>query len=65
MIIFRVRITSALCDSTVARSPLVIVESIVALHRAEFTGRGTLAERQQRLKINKNERQECKFISSG
>jgi DNA repair protein RadA len=28
---------------------LVIVDSIVSLHRAEFTGRGTLAERQQRL----------------
>ncbi|HXX97310.1 MAG TPA: hypothetical protein VEL11_09370 [Candidatus Bathyarchaeia archaeon] len=25
--------------------------SIIALHRAEFTGRGTLAERQQRLNI--------------
>jgi DNA repair protein RadA len=30
---------------------LVIVDSIIALHRAEFTGRGTLAERQQRLNI--------------
>lgn len=28
---------------------LVIIDSIVSLHRAEFTGRGTLAERQQRL----------------
>ena len=28
---------------------LVIVDSIMSLHRAEFTGRGTLAERQQRL----------------
>jgi DNA repair protein RadA len=28
---------------------LVIIDSIVALHRAEFAGRGTLAERQQRL----------------
>ena len=26
-----------------------MVDSIIALHRAEFTGRGTLAERQQRL----------------
>jgi DNA repair protein RadA len=30
---------------------LVIVDSIIALHRAEFTGRGTLADRQQRLNI--------------
>jgi DNA repair protein RadA len=30
---------------------LVIVDSIIALHRAEFTGRGTLAERQQRLNM--------------
>jgi RecA/RadA recombinase len=28
-----------------------MVDSIIALHRAEFTGRGTLAERQQRLNI--------------
>ena len=28
---------------------LVIVDSIISLHRAEFMGRGTLAERQQRL----------------
>jgi DNA repair protein RadA len=33
------------------RTKLVIVDSIIALHRAEFTGRGTLAERQQRLNI--------------
>ena len=30
---------------------LVIVDSVISLHRAEFTGRGTLAERQQRLNI--------------
>ena len=30
---------------------LVIVDSIIALHRAEFIGRGTLADRQQRLSI--------------
>jgi DNA repair protein RadA len=30
---------------------LVMVDSIIALHRAEFTGRVTLAERQQRLNI--------------
>ena len=30
---------------------LVIVDSIISLHRAEFTGRGTLAEREQRLNI--------------
>jgi DNA repair protein RadA len=30
---------------------LVIVDSIIALHRAEFIGRGTLADRQQRLNI--------------
>ena len=28
---------------------LVIIDSIISLHRAEFSGRGTLAERQQRL----------------
>ena len=28
---------------------MVIVDSIISLHRAEFTGRGTLAERQQKL----------------
>lgn len=28
---------------------LIIIDSIVSLHRAEFTGRGTLAERQQKL----------------
>jgi DNA repair protein RadA len=33
------------------RAKLVIVDSIIALHRAEFTGRGTLADRQQRLNI--------------
>jgi DNA repair protein RadA len=33
------------------KGKLVIVDSIIALNRAEFTGRGTLAERQQRLKI--------------
>src|SRR5215472_6093856 len=33
------------------RTKLVIVDSIIALHRAEFTGRGTLAERQQRLNM--------------
>src|SRR5262249_36852557 len=31
------------------KAKLVIVDSIIALHRAEFIGRGTLAERQQRL----------------
>jgi DNA repair protein RadA len=33
------------------KAKLVIVESIIALHRAEFIGRGTLADRQQRLNI--------------
>ena len=33
------------------KAKLVIVDSIIALHRAEFTGRETLAERQQRLNI--------------
>jgi DNA repair protein RadA len=28
---------------------LLVVDSIISLHRAEFTGRGTLADRQQRL----------------
>ena len=28
---------------------LVIIDSIISLHRAEFAGRGTLADRQQRL----------------
>jgi DNA repair protein RadA len=31
------------------RIKLVIVDSIISLHRAEFVGRGTLSERQQRL----------------
>jgi DNA repair protein RadA len=30
-------------------SKLVIIDSIISLHRAEFSGRGTLSERQQRL----------------
>jgi DNA repair protein RadA len=28
---------------------LIIIDSIISLHRAEFAGRGTLADRQQRL----------------
>lgn len=31
------------------KARLVVVDSIISLHRAEFTGRGNLAERQQRL----------------
>jgi DNA repair protein RadA len=31
------------------KSKLVIIDSIISLHRAEFAGRGTLADRQQRL----------------
>jgi DNA repair protein RadA len=31
------------------KAKLVIVDSIISLHRAEFAGRGTLADRQQRL----------------
>jgi DNA repair protein RadA len=31
------------------KAKLVIVDSIISLHRAEYTGRETLAERQQRL----------------
>jgi len=31
------------------KAKLVIVDSVISLHRAEFPGRGTLAERQQRL----------------
>ncbi len=31
------------------RIKLVVVDSVISLHRAEFSGRGTLAERQQRL----------------
>ncbi len=31
------------------KAKLVIVDSIISLHRAEFVGRGTLAERQQKL----------------
>jgi DNA repair protein RadA len=33
------------------KAKLVIVDSIISLHRAEYTGRETLAERQQRLKV--------------
>jgi hypothetical protein len=29
------------------KAKMVIVDSIISLHRAEFTGRGTLADRQQ------------------
>jgi len=31
------------------RARVVIIDSIISLHRAEYTGRGTLADRQQRL----------------
>ena len=31
------------------KAKLVIIDSIISLHRAEFPGRGTLADRQQRL----------------
>ncbi len=31
------------------RAKLVIIDGIISLHRAEFAGRGTLADRQQRL----------------
>jgi DNA repair protein RadA len=33
------------------KAKLVIIDSIISLHRAEYTGRETLAERQQRLNI--------------
>jgi DNA repair protein RadA len=33
------------------KAKIVIVDSIISLHRAEFIGRGTLADRQQRLNI--------------
>src|SRR5205807_8181999 len=33
------------------KAKLVVVDSIISLHRAEFSGRGTLADRQQRLNI--------------
>ena len=38
-------------DKTIEQynAKLVIIDSIISLHRAEFSGRGTLAERQQRL----------------
>jgi DNA repair protein RadA len=31
------------------KAKIVIIDSIISLHRAEFSGRGTLADRQQRL----------------
>ena len=31
------------------RAKMIIIDSIISLHRAEFAGRGTLADRQQRL----------------
>ncbi|HLN34033.1 MAG TPA: DNA repair and recombination protein RadA [Nitrososphaeraceae archaeon] len=31
------------------KAKLVVIDSIISLHRAEFSGRGTLADRQQRL----------------
>jgi len=43
---------------------IVIVDSIIALHRAEFTGRGTLAERQQRLNIMLHRLSSCGYKSS-
>jgi RecA/RadA recombinase len=33
----------------IAEAKLVIIDGIIPLHRAEFAGRGTLADRQQRL----------------
>src|SRR5947209_4966594 len=33
------------------KAKMVIVDSVISLHRAEFIGRGTLADRQQRLNI--------------
>jgi DNA repair protein RadA len=33
------------------KAKLVIVDSIISLHRAEYTGRETLADRQQRLNV--------------
>ncbi|MFZ0514244.1 MAG: hypothetical protein WAM14_21750 [Candidatus Nitrosopolaris sp.] len=33
------------------KAKLVIIDSIISLHRAEFTGMETLADRQQRLNI--------------
>lgn len=43
-------------------SKLVIVDSIISLHRAEFSGRGTLAERQQRLGKMLNKLRRCADI---
>ncbi|MGI0015731.1 MAG: DNA repair and recombination protein RadA, partial [Nitrososphaera sp.] len=31
------------------KARMIIIDSIISLHRAEFSGRGTLADRQQRL----------------
>jgi DNA repair protein RadA len=31
------------------KAKLVVIDSVISLHRAEFAGRGTLADRQQRL----------------
>jgi DNA repair protein RadA len=41
---------------------LVIVDSTISLHRAEFSGRGTLAERQQRLGKMLNKLRRCADI---
>lgn len=38
---------------------LVIVDSIISLHRAEFSGRGTLSERQQKLAKMLNKLRRC------
>jgi DNA repair protein RadA len=38
---------------------LVIIDSIISLHRAEFSGRGTLAERQQRIGRMLNKLRRC------
>lgn len=41
------------------RAKLVIIESIISLHRAEFSGRGTLADRQQNLGKMLNKLRKC------
>ncbi len=33
------------------KAKMIIIDSIISLHRAEFAGRGTLADRQQRLNV--------------
>ena len=40
------------------KAKLIIIDSIISLHRTEFAGRGTLADRQQRLSAGLGKQQD-------